>query len=172
MRLSLPSLLAVPATLLLAACGSSYSSSSPGATPGASAAPTGTTVRATANSTVGTTVLVNARGLTLYRLSGERTGHFICVNGCLNLWHPLTVSAGNRPSGSISGLGVIKRPGLGNQVTYHGMPLYTFAQDQSPGQAKGQGFKDVGTWDAVSTGGHASTKAPASPPSSAGKYAY
>jgi predicted lipoprotein with Yx(FWY)xxD motif len=172
MRLSVRCLAAASATLLLAACGSSYSNSSPAAAPAASAAPTGATVRATANSTVGTNVLVNARGLTLYRLSGERTGHFICVNGCLSLWHPLTVSAGSRPSGSVSGLGVIKRPGLGNQVTYRGMPLYTFAQDRSPGQAKGQGFKDVGTWNAVSTGGHASTKAPASPSSSAGKYAY
>ncbi|MGH2866819.1 MAG: COG4315 family predicted lipoprotein [Solirubrobacteraceae bacterium] len=172
MRLSLPALAAVPVALLLAACGSSYSNSSPAATPAASATPASATVHATANSTIGTTVLVNARGLTLYRLSGERTGHFICIKGCLHLWHPLTVSAGSRPGGGVSGLGVIKRPGLGDQVTYNGMPLYTFAQDQSPGQAKGQGFKDVGTWNAVSTGGHSSTKPPASSSSSGSKYAY
>jgi predicted lipoprotein with Yx(FWY)xxD motif len=158
--------------LMLAACGSSSSSSGTAAAPAAASTPSGTTVRATANSTVGSTVLVNARGLTLYRLSGERTGHFICVNGCLQIWHPLTVSAGTRPSGGVSGLGVIKRAGLGDQVTYHGMPLYTFAQDQSPGQAKGQGLKDVGTWNAVTTGAHQSTKAPASSSSSTSKYAY
>jgi hypothetical protein len=35
------------------------------------------------------------------------------------------------------------------------MPLYTFAQDQHPGDAKGQGFKDVGTWSAVTVSGAA-----------------
>ena len=29
------------------------------------------------------------------------------------------------------------------------MPLYTFAQDQKPGDVNGQGIKDVGTWTAV-----------------------
>ncbi len=169
MRLSLPSLAALTGTLMLAACSSSYSS--PAAAP-ASATPSGATVRATANSIVGSTVLVNARGLTLYRLSGERSGHFICVKGCLHIWHPLTVSTGSAPNGSVSGLGVIKRAGLGDQVTYHGMPLYTFAQDHSPGQARGQGLKDVGTWNALSTGAHKSTTAPASPSSSGGKSAY
>ncbi|MGI9185301.1 MAG: COG4315 family predicted lipoprotein [Solirubrobacteraceae bacterium] len=172
MRRSLPSLAAVPATLMLVACGSSYSNASPAVGPAAPATPSAATVRVTANATVGSAVLVNARGLTLYRLSRERTGHFICLNGCLHIWHPLTVSAGRRPSGSVSGLGVIKRAGLGDQVTYHDMPLYTFTQDQSPGQAKGQGLKDVGTWNAVSTDGHKGTEAPASPSSSGGKYAY
>lgn len=36
-------------------------------------------------------------------------------------------------------------------MTYKGMPLYTFAEDTAPGQAKGQGIKDVGTWNAVTT---------------------
>ena len=50
------------------------------------------------------------------------------------------------------------------------MPLYTFAQDQQPGDAKGQGLKDVGTWNAVRTGAAATTaaKAPAAPEAAAG----
>jgi hypothetical protein len=32
------------------------------------------------------------------------------------------------------------------------MPLYTFAANRSPGEAKGQGLKDVGTWSAVTVG--------------------
>jgi len=177
MRLSIPSLAALPAALLLAACGSSTSSS---AAPSAAATPTpaATTVHTAANSAVGTTVLVNASGMTLYRLSGERSGHFICTHSCLAVWHPLTVSAGHRPQGSVGGLGVIKRPGVGQQVTYRGMPLYTFVQDRSAGQAKGQGLKDVGTWNAVSTARQATPKAPAatsstsSTSSSGGGYAY
>jgi predicted lipoprotein with Yx(FWY)xxD motif len=171
MRLSIPCLAAVSATLLLAACGSSSSSNS-GHVAAASGTPAARTVHTAANSTLGATVLVNAGGLTLYRLSGERTGHFICVNGCVKIWHPLTVPAGSRPTGSVSGLGVIKRPGGGDQVTYRGMPLYSFGQDQTPGQAKGQGFRDVGTWNAISPSGKPSSPPPASKPSSGGGSAY
>lgn len=177
MRLSVPTLAGISVTLLLAACGSSSGShSSAAAAAAASPTPTGPTVRTAASSTLGATVLVDARGLTLYRLSGEHSGHWICVHGCLQLWHPLTITAGARPSGSLSGLGVVTHPGVGGQVTYHGMPLYTFAQDQSAGQAKGQGFKDVGTWNAVPASGHApagkSSQPPASSPSSGGSYGY
>jgi predicted lipoprotein with Yx(FWY)xxD motif len=66
----------------------------------------------------------------------------------------------------------VKRADGSEQVTYKGMPLYTFAQDQKAGDAGGQGIKDVGTWSAVST---AATKpsAPApSAPASGGKYGY
>ena len=54
------------------------------------------------------------------------------------------------------------------------MPLYTFAQDQQPGQATGQGIKDVGSWAAVTVAGKTSTSRPSStpaqtaPPSSSG----
>ncbi len=41
------------------------------------------------------------------------------------------------------------RPSGAEQVTYKGMPLYTFARDQAPGEANGEGVKDVGTWSAV-----------------------
>ena len=34
-------------------------------------------------------------------------------------------------------------------MTYHGKPVYTFTEDASPGDAHGQGIKDVGTWGAV-----------------------
>ena len=37
----------------------------------------------------------------------------------------------------------------GIQVTYKGLPLYTFTEDKRPGQIKGQGVKDVGTWHAA-----------------------
>jgi hypothetical protein len=51
------------------------------------------------------------------------------------------------------------------QVTYKGMPLYTFVGDQKPGDAKGQGIKDVGhTWTAAATSAASSSAAaPAAP---------
>jgi predicted lipoprotein with Yx(FWY)xxD motif len=110
--------------------------------------------------------------MTLYRLSGEHGGKFICVSsGCLAAWHPLTVSAGAKATG-IVGLGTIKRSNGVTQVTYKGMPLYTFAEDHSAGQANGQGIKDVGTWNAVAAG-PAKYSAPApSSSGSSGAYGY
>jgi predicted lipoprotein with Yx(FWY)xxD motif len=85
--------------------------------------------------------------MTLYSLSAEQGGKFICTSSsCTQIWHPL--SAAGTPSG-VASLGTVMRPDGTQQVTYKGMPLYTFAQDQQPGQVKGQGFKDVGTWSAV-----------------------
>jgi predicted lipoprotein with Yx(FWY)xxD motif len=113
----------------------------------------GTRVVMTAkNKTLGKTILVNRQGLTLYSLSVERHGRFICKNAaCLSLWKPLVVAKGVKPTG-VSGLGTVKRPDGRIQVSYHGGPLYRFVQDRKRGDVKGNGFKDVGTWRVVVVG--------------------
>ena len=114
----------------------------------------------------GKTLLVNRRGLTLYRLSVERKGHFICTpSACLALWHPLVVKHGTTPTGAKS-LSTVKRPDGRSQVAYKDGPLYTFAQDSKPGDMKGNGFKDVGTWRVVTVSGKAAATTP--PPSNGG----
>ena len=101
----------------------------------------------------GQTILVNRRGMTLYHLSVERQGHFICKDAtCLSLWKPLVVARGVTPSGAKS-LGVVKRPDGRRQVAYKGVPLYTFVQDRKPGDTKGNGFRDVGVWRVVTVAG-------------------
>jgi predicted lipoprotein with Yx(FWY)xxD motif len=113
--------------------------------------------------------------MTLYRLSGEQRGKWICTSACVQVWHPLIAPAGSSPTGSVSSLGTVKRPDGTVQVTYKGLPLYTFAKDQKPGDAKGQGIKDVGTWNAVTTRAAASTppaKSTPTPTSSSGSYGY
>lgn len=97
---------------------------------------------------LGKNVLTNNSGRTLYTLSVEKNGHFICTGGCLGTWHPLTVMAGTQPKGPVT-LGTVKRPDGRTQVTYKGHPLYAFAGDSGAGEAKGEGFKDVGTWHAA-----------------------
>jgi predicted lipoprotein with Yx(FWY)xxD motif len=98
---------------------------------------------------LGKTVLTAGNGLTLYSLSAETHGKFICKGSCLKDWHPLVVAAGVKPTGPVS-LGTIKRPDNGKrQVTFEGRPLYTFDADKKKGDAKGQGIKDVGTWHAA-----------------------
>ncbi len=168
---------ALVVSLTLAACGGSSSSSS--SAPQASATPASATssssgervtlVKSASNATLGATVLVDAQGMTLYHLSGEQNGKFICTSSaCLQVWHPLSTST-TTPSGSVGSLGTVKRPEGTEQVTYKGMPLYTFVQDQKAGDAKGQGIKDVGTWTAVtiSPGSSSAPAAPAPAPSPA-----
>jgi predicted lipoprotein with Yx(FWY)xxD motif len=103
-------------------------------------------VKTTQNRTLHETVLVNRRGMTLYTLSAETRGRFICTTKfCLSLWTPLVVAHGTTPAGAKL-LATIKRPDGRTQVTYRGRPLYTFNEDTKPGDVKGNGFKDVGTW--------------------------
>ncbi len=94
------------------------------------------------------TVLTNTKGLTLYSLSVEKNGKFICTGSCTSTWIPLVVAAGTKPMGPVK-LGTIKRPEGKIQVTFKGLPLYTFDGDSRKGQANGEGFKDVGTWHAA-----------------------
>jgi len=157
--------------VLAAACGSGSStngggnSNAPAATATAPAAP----VMTAKNASLGATVLVNQRGLTLYSLSAERNGRFICTNmACLNLWHPLLAPSGGLKGDPVGSLGTIKRPDGGMQVTYRGLPLYTFVNDHKPGSAAGNGFKDVGTWLAATTSKTAASTQPAPASTSSG----
>jgi predicted lipoprotein with Yx(FWY)xxD motif len=100
------------------------------------------------NAQLGKKIVVTASGRTLYTLSAEVHGRFICTGSCLSNWHPLKVPTGAKVEG-VAKLGVIKRPDGSRQATFAGRPLYTFAMDTKKGQANGEGFKDVGTWHAA-----------------------
>jgi predicted lipoprotein with Yx(FWY)xxD motif len=115
------------------------------------------------------TVLTNLRGRTLYTLSAERNGKFICTGSCLSIWHPLTIQVGVKPKGPVA-LGTVKRPDGRTQVTFKGRPLYRFNGDTKKGDANGEGFKDVGTWHAAVLAGTSS--APPPPPPTEGPYGY
>jgi predicted lipoprotein with Yx(FWY)xxD motif len=167
--------LTVASLVLAAACGSGSSTSGGGNSHAPAATATAAPVTMARNASLGTTVLVNRRGLTLYSLSAERNGRFICTNmACLNLWHPLMAPSGGLKGDPVGSLGTIKRPGGGMQVTYRGLPLYTFVNDHKPGSAAGNGFKDVGTWlAATASQSAASTQpAPSSTSSGGGGYGY
>jgi predicted lipoprotein with Yx(FWY)xxD motif len=119
---------------------------------GASGAGGARVVMTAKSKTLRATILVNRSGMSLYSLSVERHGKFICKNAaCLSVWKPLTVAKGTKPTG-VAGLGTIKRPDGKVQVTYHGGPLYRFVDDRKRGDVKGNGFKDVGTWHVATVG--------------------
>ena len=114
------------------------------------------TVRAVKSTTFGT-ILVNAKGRTLYRYTLDRRNVNRCSSNatCNKYWPPLLVKSGAKPTaggGAKAGkLGTIKAKNGMRQVTYGGWPLYTFAGDTASGQTKGQGFDKQ--WYVVSTSG-------------------
>ncbi len=111
----------------------------------------------------GQTVLANLRGRTLYSLSVEVHGKFICTGTCLSAWHPLVVPKRVRPTGPVN-LGTVRRPDGRLQVTYRGRPLYSFSGDSKMGEGNGEGIKDVGTWHVASASGAAGSPAAPSEP--------
>jgi predicted lipoprotein with Yx(FWY)xxD motif len=130
-------LLAIAATALIAA----------GAA-GAGASATKRVAKEAQNATLGKSILTTTKGRTLYSLSAETRGRFICTGSCLSIWHPLFVSRGVKPTGPVK-LGTIERPEGKTQVTFKGRPLYSFGGDSKAGEVNGEGIMDVGTWHAA-----------------------
>jgi hypothetical protein len=66
------------------------------------------------------------------------------------------MASGSLPSSSAlpGKVGTVVRPDGTEQLTYDGMPLYTYAGDTKPAQASGQGVE--GVWFAVTPSGSAS----------------
>jgi predicted lipoprotein with Yx(FWY)xxD motif len=89
--------------------------------------------------------LTDPQGMTLYTTLNDApdSGTSSCLASCASLYPPLTVDgAPVAPEGLTGTLGVITRtdaicgepecPEV-NQVTYNGLPLYTYVNDQEPG---------------------------------------
>ncbi len=162
-RASLLGIAAVTVAILLSACSGGTSSTAqggyaPGQTAGGqlpaspSAAAGGGTAQIDTLSISGIgDVLVNGEGLTLYRLTTDTSTKTTCTGGCAQTWPPLLSTSGNAPSflGVAGRFGTLMRPDAGAQVTFNGMPLYTYAGDSRPGQANGQGIG--GVWFAVAS---------------------
>jgi predicted lipoprotein with Yx(FWY)xxD motif len=181
-RLAIPTL---ALSMLVSACGSGAVERGSGATAPdpplpVPAGPPRPMVRSSVNPRLGVKVLVDSGGLTLYHLSGEQPRKLICTSAsCLKVWHPLAAGPRRGSNGSGGPLGSVKRPDGTTQVTYRGMPLYTFDDDTGPGQANGQGIRDLGKWTAVTEGAAKITASAAerpaiaaSPPTPGGGNAY
>jgi predicted lipoprotein with Yx(FWY)xxD motif len=167
---------AVAAVVGLAACGGDDDDSSDsGATAAAdtaTAAASGGTV--STQDVAGTgTVLVDSQGMALYTNDMDKGTTIACTEECAAEWIPLT--AQGQPSSSDSAvesrLGRVKRPDGTTQVTFGGLPLYTFVED-SAGKVNGNGESDSFggtnfTWTVASTDG-AATASPTGSGSSSG----
>ena len=94
------------------------------------------------------TVLVDAQGKTLYTLTDANGAAVACTGACAGAWPPLTVAAGAKAT---AGKGVKKVTAASDgQVTWNALPLYRFAADTQPKEAKGNGLAAFGgTWNVV-----------------------
>jgi len=137
-----------PATSAPAAGASSPASSAPVSSAPVSSAPASSASATTLGKTTinGTAVVTNSKGMTLYWFVPDTSTASKCTGSCATYWPPLIgpVTAGSGVTGM---LGSITRPGGATQVTYDGHPLYTYAGDSAPGQAKGNGLNvSGGVW--------------------------
>jgi predicted lipoprotein with Yx(FWY)xxD motif len=161
MKLSIRPLLTVAlavgaAALVLAACGGGDSDDNGNATAAESGAGSDLV---SVEDVDGTNVLTDSEGRTLYTADVEN-GKIRCTGTCTSFWKPVEASADEAESASADldlDLGVVDRPGGGRQLTYKGLPLYSFTEE-GPGQLDGDGFVDDfdGTrfeWAAATTGG-------------------
>ena len=126
--------------LTVSACASSSSStattSSTPAAAGSGAAAGGTTLDVHTMS--GQQVVTNSKGFTLYWFVPDTSTTSKCTGSCATYWPPVKGPA-TAGSGVTGTLGTITRSDGTTQATYDGHPLYTFAGDTAPGQAKGNG---------------------------------
>jgi predicted lipoprotein with Yx(FWY)xxD motif len=132
---------AVPATVAPATeAPATQAPESPSAVPSDAAV---ATVEAKPVGAIGTVLVAGSNGMTVYNFAKDvkDSGTSACTGGCITTWPALTVAAGESPvagSGVTGELGTITRPDDGTlQVTYKGLPLYFFANDQVPGDANG-----------------------------------
>lgn len=114
--------------------------------PGSSgAAAQGPAVLVTQNPKLGA-ILTDAHGMTLYTFKNDKAGVSSCTAACTANWMPLKLSTGSpsASNGLTAKLELISRDDGSKQVTYNGLPLYTYIGDKAPGDANGQGV--AGLW--------------------------
>jgi predicted lipoprotein with Yx(FWY)xxD motif len=143
-----------------ASAGGSAARSAPSARPAAAAATVHTAPAAVAGKAE--TILVNAHGLPLYYYRPDTAAKSLVTGSLAQLWPPLTAAA---PTGAgVNGKLAVLNDIHGQQVTYHGHPLYTFIDDH-PGQVTGQGVQGffVATPGVATTGTSPAGTAPAAP---------
>src|SRR5690348_8883772 len=153
MLLALPAIAAAAA--VLAACGSSGTSSTSGGGSTSTSSPAATTAGSLKTTTIGgATVLTSSKGFTLYSFAPDTPAKSNCNGTCAQNWPPVKGPAA--ASGVTGTFGTIKRSDGSVQATFDGHPLYAFAGDTAPGQAKGNGLNAAGgLWHEITTSGTA-----------------
>jgi predicted lipoprotein with Yx(FWY)xxD motif len=138
--------------------GSGYGTSTPASTTPASTTPASTgampggvqTAALKVERTRAGMVLAGSKGLTLYYYTADKpgSGKSVCTGACAKAWPPLTAPVKAPAGAKMPGpIGMITRAGGVKQVTVNGYPVYYYAGDMAPGQAKGNG--EGGVWHVI-----------------------
>jgi predicted lipoprotein with Yx(FWY)xxD motif len=93
-------------------------------------------------------LLTDADGRTLYTFDKDAGGKSNCTGGCAAAWPPFFAQDPPKDNGAFT---QIMREDGRMQWARDGKPLYFFAGDGRPGDAKGDGTGNV--WHVVKTGG-------------------
>ena len=91
-------------------------------------------------------LLVNGQGLTLYTFDRDvaGSGKSVCNGDCAVKWPPHLAAAADRPAGDFT---IVVRNDGKRQWAYRGKPLYTWPEDQEPGDQYGDNYNTV--WHVV-----------------------
>ena len=172
LRMLLALLAVAAAAAVLAACSSSGASSTGSGGSTGTGSPAAGTAGSLKTATIGgVTVLTSAKGFTLYSFAPDTPTRSNCNGTCAQNWPPVKGPA--TASGVTGTFGTIKRSDGSAQATFDGHPLYTFAGDTAPGQAKGNGLNAAGgLWHEITTSGAAAPAGNSSSSSSGGGYGY
>jgi predicted lipoprotein with Yx(FWY)xxD motif len=88
--------------------------------------------------------LTDGRGMTLYYFKKDPPGRTACLGVCRATWLPFYTEKITAPAGSAPGdFGTLARPDGMKQNSFRGRPLYYFAGDRKPGDAKGHAVNGV-----------------------------
>lgn len=102
--------------------------------------------------------LTTPNGTTLYTYTGDKSGVSNVTGALLAAWPAFTASGTlTLPSGVGGTLGTITRSDGTKQVTYNGMPLYTFVRDTGPDVVNGQNVRGFVVAKAEVTGAATAT---------------
>ena len=84
------------------------------------------------------TILTGPGGMTLYTFATDKgDGRSLCTGACARKWPPFApAGAAPEPSGALS---TLTREDGTRQYAWKGKPLYYYADDTRPGEAKGHG---------------------------------
>ncbi len=119
-------------------------------------------------------VITDSKGMTLYRFDKDtaKPSASNCDGPCATLWPPLTTTANSVQVSGIdkSLIGTVARKDGSIQLTIAGWPLYRYAKDTAPGDAKGQGVG--GTWFASTPQGKKATASAGDSGNNSGGYGY
>ena len=87
-------------------------------------------------------MLVDAKGMTLYTFDRDvaGSGKSACNDACAVKWPPVMAKAGDKPAGDYT---IVVRDDGRRQWAFRGKPLYTWPEDQEPGDKYGDNYNKV-----------------------------